>query len=84
MLVLSKDNQLNKQNIKSPYNNMDFLFLQFYIKKKYNLSPDKYFSIGKQSISDWRISNIIPEKRLLQFQLKEGSINPIELIKKLY
>lgn len=37
---------------------MDFLFLQFYIKKKYDLSLDKYFSIGKQSISDWRISNI--------------------------
>ena len=63
---------------------MDFLFLQFYIKKKYDLSLDKYFSIGKQSISDWRISNTIPEKRLLQFQLKEGSINPIELVKKLY
>jgi hypothetical protein len=38
----------------------------------------------QQSISDWRISNTIPEKRLLQFQVKEGSIDPKELFKNIY
>ena len=63
---------------------MDFLFLEFYIQKKYNQKVEEYFNIGKQSVSDWRISNNIPEKRLLQFHLKEGSIDPKELFKQFY
>lgn len=63
---------------------MDFLFLEFYIQKKYNQKVEEYFNVGKQSVSDWRINNNIPEKRLLQFQLKEGSITPKELFEKLY
>ena len=55
---------------------MDFLFLEFYIQKKYNQKVEEYFNIGRQSVSDWRISNSIPEKRLLQFQLKEVYIDP--------
>lgn len=63
---------------------MDFIFLEFYIKKKYNQKVEEYFNVGKQSVSDWRISNIVPEKRLLQFQIKEGSIQPKELFEKIY
>jgi hypothetical protein len=63
---------------------MDFLFLEFYIKKKYDQKVEEYFNIGRQSVSDWRISNSIPEKRLLQFQLKEGKIDPKELFKEFY
>lgn len=63
---------------------MDFLFLEFYLKKKYNQKIEEYFKVGKQSVSDWRISNTIPEKRLLQFQVKEGSIDPKELFEKIY
>jgi len=63
---------------------MDFTFLEFYIKKKYNQKVEEYFQIGRQSVSDWRISNAIPEKRQLQFFKKEGSLDPIELIKKIY
>jgi hypothetical protein len=62
---------------------MDFIFLEFYIKKKYNQKVEEYFNTTRQSVSLWRKSNI-PEKRLLQFQLKEGSINPKELISKIY
>ena len=54
------------------------------IQKKYNQKVEEYFNIGKQSVSDWRISNNIPEKRLLQFHLKEGSIDPKELFKQFY
>jgi hypothetical protein len=63
---------------------MDFLFLQFYIQKKYNQKVEEYFNIGRQSVSDWRITNSIPEKRLLQFQLKEGSIDPKHLFQQFY
>jgi hypothetical protein len=63
---------------------IDFLFLEFYIQKKYSQKVEEYFNVGRQSVSDWRISNTIPEKRLLQFQVKEGSIEPKELFKQFY
>jgi hypothetical protein len=62
---------------------MDFIFLEFYIKKKYNQKVEEYFKTTRQSVSLWRKSNI-PEKRLLQFQLREGSIEPKELFIKIY
>jgi hypothetical protein len=65
-------------------NNIDFLFLEFYIQKKYNKKVEEYFNIGKQSVSDWRVSNTIPSKRLVEFLQKEGSMDPLDLIKKLY
>ena len=37
---------------------MDFLFLQFYIRKKHKKDVSEYFSVGKQSVSDWSTSNI--------------------------
>jgi hypothetical protein len=63
---------------------MDFLFLQFYIKKKYDQSVEDYFSINKVSVSNWRTSNHIPPQRLLEFLEKEGSIEPKELFSKIY
>lgn len=63
---------------------MDFLFLQLYIQKKYNQKVEDYFNINKVSVSNWRTSNTIPEKRLLQFLVREGSIDPKELFSKIY
>ncbi len=63
---------------------MDFLFLQFFIKKKYNQDISEYFSIGKQSASDWRRAGKIPPQRLLEVLEKEGSLDPKELIFKIY
>jgi hypothetical protein len=63
---------------------MDFKFLEFYIDKKYNQKVEEYFKTTRQSVSLWRISNIIPEKRLLQFYYKEESIDPKELFLKIY
>lgn len=65
-------------------NNIDFLFLEFYIQKKYDQKVEEYFNIGKQSVSDWRVSNTIPSKRLVEFLKKEGSIDPFYLIKTIY
>jgi hypothetical protein len=61
---------------------MDFLFLEFYLQKKYGQKVEEYFNISRQSIAQWKES--IPEKRLLQFQVKEGSIDPKELFNKIY
>ena len=63
---------------------LDFLFLEFYIQKKYEQRVEEYFKIGKQSISEWRKTKIIPPKRLLEFQFNEGSIDPKILFEKLY
>lgn len=63
---------------------IDFLFLEFYIQKKYNKKVEEYFEIGKQSVSDWRVSNTIPPKRLIEFIQKEESINILDLFKKIY
>ena len=39
---------------------IDFLFIQLYIKKKYNKKVEEYFNTTKQSVSDWRIKNELP------------------------
>jgi len=63
---------------------MDFTFIEFYIKKKYNQKVEEYFDVNKASVSYWRTSGEIPEKRLLQFQIKEGTLNVKELFEKIY
>jgi hypothetical protein len=63
---------------------MDFLFLEFYIQKKYNKKVEEYFNINKVSVSHWRKSNSIPPARQLEFLNKEGSINTKELFEKIY
>ncbi len=63
---------------------MDFLFLEFYIQKKYNQKVEEYFNIGKQSVSLWRTKNSIPPHRQLEFLKNEDSIDPKELFKKIY
>lgn len=63
---------------------MDFLFLEFYIKKKYNQKVEEYFNLNKVSVSNWRTNNHIPPQRLIEFLEKEGSINPKDLFLKIY
>ncbi len=64
--------------------NIDFLFLEFYIQKKYDKKVEEYFNIGKQSVSDWRVSNQIPSKRLIEFIKKEKSSDIHELFNRIY
>ena len=61
---------------------MDFLFLELYIKKKYNQKVEEYFNLNKAAVSYWRSSNQIPEKRLLQ--INEGTTDIKELFSKIY
>lgn len=63
---------------------IDFLFIQLYIKKKYNQNVEEYFNIGKMSVSGWRSSNTVPPKRLIEFYQKENSLDILELFKNLY
>ncbi len=63
---------------------IDFLFLEFYIQKKYDQKVEEYFNIGKQSVSDWRVSNKIPSKRLMDFHRKEGTVDLLNLFKVIY
>jgi hypothetical protein len=63
---------------------IDFLFLELYIKKKYNQKVEEYFNIGKMSVSGWRKSNSVPPKRILEFYEKEKSIDILQLFKNLY
>ena len=63
---------------------IDFLFIELYIKKKYNQKVEEYFNIGKMSISSWRKSNCVPSRRLIEFYQKEGSIDIFILFKELY
>jgi hypothetical protein len=63
---------------------IDFLFLEFYIKKKYDQSVEQYFNITKQSVSAWRTSNEVSDKRLFEFCSREGSIDIEKLFKNIY
>lgn len=63
---------------------IDFIFIEFYIKKLYNIKLEEYFKVTKQAVSEWRKLNILPSKRIAEFLEKEKSINPLELIHKLY
>ena len=69
------------------YNNMtkiDFLFIQLYIKKKYNKKVEEYFNTTKQSVSDWRIKNELPPIRLIQFYENEKTLDLEKLLKIIY
>lgn len=63
---------------------IDFLFIELYIKKKYDKKVEDYFNIHKMSVSSWRKSNSIPPKRILDFYEKEGTKDILELFKDLY
>mgnify|MGYP003509861752 CR=1 FL=1 len=79
---INRDSQLSELLDKKEI--IDFLFLELYIKKKYNQKVEDYFNIGKMSISGWRTSNSVPPKRIIEFYEKEGSIGILELFKNLY
>ena len=63
---------------------IDFIFMEFYIMKKYNLRVEQYFNIGKQSVSGWRTYNKIPSSRMIEFLNKEKTLDVKILIDKIY
>lgn len=62
---------------------IDIQFIQFYIKKKYDLSIEEYFSVSKPVVSGWR-NNKFPGGRLKEFLEKEGTIEPNILFERIY
>lgn len=63
---------------------IDFLFIELYIKKKYDKKVEDYFNIHKMSVSSWRKDNCVPPKRILYFYEKEGTKDILDLFKDLY
>lgn len=63
---------------------VDFLFLEFFVFKKYNQKLEEYFLVGKQTVSTWRTTNKVPSSRLVEFYEKEGTLDPQELFSELY
>lgn len=62
---------------------IDIHFIEFYIRKKHNQKLEEYFEVTKAVSSNWRNSSF-PERRLKEFQYREGTLNIIELIKRIY
>lgn len=62
---------------------IDILFIEFYIKKKYSQKLEEYFDVTKSIASIWRKSSF-PDRRLKEFQYREGTLNIKELIDKIY
>ncbi len=62
---------------------IDVFLIEFYIFKKYSLKLEDYYGVNKSVASKWRNNNF-PEKRLHEFVFREGSQDPIELIKRIY
>jgi len=63
---------------------IDFLFMEFYIQKKYNIKVETYFNITKHSVSLWRTSNHIPSNRLLEFFNKDKTLDVTDLFNLIY
>lgn len=63
--------------------NIDILFIEFYIKKMYNKKLEEYFEVTKSIASKWRNINF-PERRLKEFSYREGSLDIEELFKRIY
>lgn len=62
---------------------IDFDFIEFYIKKKYNKKIEEYFNVNKSVVSKWR--NIhLPEKRLHEFTHRESTNDILELFLRIY
>ena len=65
------------------YKEIDVDFIEFYVKKKYNQRLHDYFGVSRPIASTWR-NQKIPDKRLMEFLRREGTINIIELFDILY
>jgi len=62
---------------------VDIFFIEFYIQRKYNQKLEEYFEVTKSVSSKWRNYNF-PERRLKEFSYREGTLDILELFKKIY
>jgi hypothetical protein len=63
---------------------IDIYFIEFYIQKKYSKRLEEYFEVAKSVASGWRNDKGFPERRLKEFLYREGTLDIMELIKKIY
>lgn len=62
---------------------MDIIFMEFYIKKRYNKKLQEYFNVSSPIISLWKKKHI-PGIRLKEFLEKEGSLDTNILFERIY
>lgn len=62
---------------------IDVYFIEFYIKKKYSQKIEEYYKVNKSVVSNWRKNNF-PERRKDEFFYREGTLDIIELVKRIY
>lgn len=62
---------------------IDIFFIEFYIMKKYKIKLEDYFGVNKSISSRWR-NYSFPDRRLDEFKYREGTIDVMELIKRIY
>jgi hypothetical protein len=62
---------------------IDIYFIEFYIFKKHNKRLEEYFDVTKSVASAWR-NKSFPDRRLKEFEYREGTLDAFELFKKIY
>lgn len=62
---------------------IDFKFIQFFIKSLYDKSIEEYYNVQKSTVSGWR-SRGLPSKYIKIFITLEKSDNIYELFEKIY
>lgn len=62
---------------------MDILFIEFYIKKRYNQKLQEYFNVSSPIVSIWK-NKSFPGNRLKQFMDKEGTLDYNILFNRIY
>lgn len=62
---------------------IDVNFIEFYIKKRYNIKIEEYFNVNKSVASKWRNLHF-PEKRLHEFTHREGTNDILKLFLIIY
>ncbi len=62
---------------------IDIYLIEFYIDRKYNKKLEEYFDVNKSISSGWR-NNKFPERRMKEFEYREGTLDVKTLISRIY
>jgi hypothetical protein len=62
---------------------IDIYFIEFYISRKYNKRLEEYFEVNKSVSSGWR-NNKFPDRRMKEFQYREGTLDIKILMSRIY
>jgi hypothetical protein len=62
---------------------IDIFFIEFYINRKYSQKLEEYFEVNKSVSSGWR-NNKFPDRRMKEFQYREGTLDIKMLMSRIY